>query len=382
MSFTSLKAIKSKLGGLALLIFSGSALADGAVAKYDIPDPVTSIGRTAIQQHHLVFWICVVLAVLVFAVMIYSLFAHRKSKGVTPATFHESTLVEVLWTIVPFLILAVLGVYATQSLIEYENTSGSEMTVKVIGKRWYWVYEYVDNDKDPLSAKGKVRFESHILPEHKQASLQNKDVTKIKNYLLAVDKELVVPINTRIRFLIKSDDVIHSWWVPQFGLKKDAIPGYVNSTWANIEKEGTYRGQCAELCGTFHAYMPIVVKAISKEKYKIWYANAKKGGGKVKIGTGKKALMTAGGKIYAKKCAACHQANGEGLGTTFPALKASPIATGAAANHISIVLKGKGAMPAFKDMSDSELAAVITYERNSWGNKASVVKPADVTKAR
>lgn len=381
MSFNSLKTIKNKLGVIALLGLSGSVMADAPVARYDFPEPVTSIGRTALEQHHLTFWICVVIAILVFGVMIYSLFAHRKSKGVTPANFHESTTIEVLWTIVPFLILAVLGVYATKSLITYEDTSGSEMTIKVTGKRWYWVYEYVDGDV-PLHQKGKVRFESHIDASHVKASLENQDVSKIKNYLLEVDKPLVVPVNTRIRFLIKSDDVIHAWWVPQFGLKKDAIPGYVNSTWAYVEKEGTYRGQCAELCGRFHAYMPIVVKAVSKTEYQQWYAKASSGADKPKIGSDKTSLMTAGAKIYQQKCAACHQANGAGLPPTFPPLKDSPIVAGPASGHIGIVLNGKGGMPPFKDMSDEELAAVLTYERNSWGNNASVVKPADVKAAR
>ncbi len=387
MSFKSLKTIKDKLGLTALLVFSGSALADvdpyvGNGATYDFPDPVTPLARTALNQHHESFWICVAIAVVVFGVMIYSLFAHRKSRGVTPATFHESTTVEVLWTIVPFVILAVMGASATKSLIEYEDTSGSEMTIKVTGKQWYWVYEYVDGKNTPLSKKGKVRFESHINADHKKASLNNLDVTKIKNYLVDVDKPLVIPIKTRIRFLLKSDDVIHSWWVPKFGVKKDSIPGYVNSTWAYVEKEGTYRGQCAELCGTYHAYMPIVVKAVSQAEYGKWYTAQKSGAGKVKIGTSKAALMKAGEKIYATKCAACHQAEGQGLGKTFPALKGNAMVNGPALEHITMVLKGKGAMPKFDDMSDAELAAVITYERNSWGNKASVVKPADVKKAR
>ena len=263
------------------------------------------------------------------------------------------------------------------------------MTIKVTGKRWYWVYEYVDSKKDPLSKKGVVRFESHMDEDMKQASLKN-DIAKYKKsdpntYLLKVDKRLVIPTNTRIRFLIKSDDVIHAWWVPQFGLKKDAIPGYVNSTWAMVEKPGVYRGQCAELCGAFHAYMPIVVEAMPKDKYAAWYASAKKAAAapKAKIGTSKEALMKAGAEIYTKKCSACHQPTGTGVPPTFPPLKGSKIVNGPAINHIKIVLHGKNAMPKFgPDLSDDEIAAVLTYERHSWGNNGSVVKPADVKKAR
>lgn len=405
MSLKLLPKTRDKLikpmAGIALLFTSiaftsGVAAADGAMPKYDFPPMVTPIGNTAVGQHHLTLWICLAIAVVVFGVMLYSIIMHRKSRGVKPAHFHESTVLEVLWTIVPFAILIYLAVAATKTLIDYEDTKGSQMTIKIIGKQWYWEYEYVDDEKAPINKPGSVRLESRILKSHLDTALHRVDPSrdkpaepdphKVPNYLLEVDNPLVVPTNTQIQFLIRSEDVIHSWSVNQFGLKKDAIPGYVNKVKANITKPGIYRGQCAEHCGRLHAFMPIVVDAKSPEDYQKWLASTK-----LKIAAdkakdlpdnaSKEALMAKGAEIYSKTCAGCHGAEGSGV-ATFPALKGSKIANGVAKDHINIVKNGKGGMPPFGTMSPSDMAAVITYERNAWGNKGSVVTPADIKAAK
>lgn len=384
--------LKNRLVFAILTGFSSLAYAtEDKPARYDFPTPVTEMARTQLSLHHLSLWICLAIALVVFGFMFYSMYAHRKSRGAVPAEFHENTTVEVLWTVVPFTILIAMAIPATKSLIDYENSTGSDMTVKVIGHQWYWEYEYVDPntpDKD-LNKPSKLRYKSNILPEHKEASLRNKDVKNIKNYLLEVDEPLVLPVNKRVRFLFKSEDVIHAWWVPQFGVKKDAIPGgYVTNAWTKVDKEGTYRGQCAELCGTYHAYMPIVVKVVSETEFTEWQTRKVK---ELSAGTSfsatsasKEELMTLGKKSYETSCGGCHGMKGEGVGKTFPPLAGNAVANGDAKKHIDAVLKGRPgtSMGSFKSLSDSELAAIITYERNAWGNKGSVVQPAQVKAAR
>jgi len=371
--------------GLVLLsLWLGVAGQSLAEYKLNFQEPVNAVGREIYSLHMLVLWICVVIGIGVFSMMIYSIINHRKSKGAVSSDFHESAKIEVVWTTIPFIILIAVAIPATSTLIKIEDTSNADLTIKVTGLQWKWKYDY-DNG---------VSYISSLNADHNKARQKGSgvDVTKIENYLLEVDNELVVPINKKIRFLVTSDDVIHSFWVPQFAMKKDAIPGYVNETWTTVEKVGTYRGQCAELCGKDHAFMPIIVRAVSEEDYKIWMAKqlasaeaaaAEASADKV---WSKDDLMARGEEVYKGKggCFGCHGANGEGV-AVFPKLAGSAIAVGPAATHTDVVLHGVPgtAMAAYgSQLNDLELAAVITYERNSWGNNASVVQPADVKAAR
>ncbi len=367
-----------------LMLVSGSALAD---YKLNFQEPVNQLGQEIFDLHMLVFWICVGIALVVFSVMFYSMIAHRKSKGAVAADFHENTTVEVIWTIIPFIILISVAIPATSTLIKIEDTGDADITIKVTGLQWKWKYEY-DADGTPVS------FISSLHPDHNKARAVDSgiDVTKIENYLLEVDNMMVVPVNKKIRLLVTSDDVIHSWWVPQFATKKDAIPGYVNETWTSVDKPGIYRGQCTELCGKDHAFMPIVVKAVEENEYNAWLA-AKKTEAVAAAAEAaadkvwsKDELVARGQEIYMGKggCFGCHGANGEGV-ATFPKLAGSAITIGPDAAHIDVVVNGKPgtAMAAYgNQLNDLELAAVITYERNAWGNAASVVQPADIKAAR
>jgi cytochrome c oxidase subunit 2 len=313
--------------------------------------------------------------------MIYSLINHTKAKNPTPATFHESHKVEVIWTVIPFIILVGMAVPATKALLNLEDASNPDMTIKVTGYQWKWNYEYMDGD-----AEGVKYFSALATPRDQIENKADKD----ENYLLDVDKRLFIPVGKKVRFLMTSNDVLHAWWVPDFGFKKDAIPGYINEAWARPETVGTYRGQCAELCGKDHGFMPIVVDVVSAEDYSKW-AKAEKASAAADASASGKTftkdeLMARGEKVYGANCAACHQANGQGLPGVFPALAGGKIATGPAAGHLDIVIHGSKVNPAMaafdKQLSDLDLAAVITYERNSWGNTASVVQPADVAAAR
>ena len=378
------KRMTQTISSLLLMLVSGSVLAE---YKLNFQEPVTELAQEIFDLHMLVFWICVWIAVAVFAVMFYSMYAHRKSKGAVAADFHENTTVEIIWTIVPFIILLSVAIPATSTLISIEDTSDADLTIKVTGLQWKWKYEY-DADGTPVS------FISSLQADHKAASARNSgvDVTKIENYLLEVDNMMVVPVNKKVRLLVTSDDVIHSWWVPAFATKKDAIPGYVNEIWYKVEKTGIYRGQCAELCGKDHAFMPIVVKVVEEAEYNTWLAAkkveavaaaAEAASDKV---WSKEELIARGQQIYMGKggCFGCHGANGEGV-AVFPKLAGSAIAIGPADGHIDVVKNGKSgtAMAAYgSQLNDLELASVITFERNSWGNNASVVQPADIKAAR
>lgn len=344
----------------------------------NMTEGVTSISHDIYDLHMLIFWVCVAIAVVVFGVMIYSLFAHRKSKGAVAAQFHESTKAELLWTIVPILILVAMAIPATKVLINLEDTSKAEMTVKITGHQWKWQYDYPEEG---------ISFISNLSQDSKDAvNGTDADREKANNYLLDVDKRLVLPVDTSIRFLVTSSDVIHNWWVYEFGVKQDANPGFINDAWAKIDKIGTYRGQCAELCGKDHGFMPIVVDVVSKADYAKWVAEqqaaAKAAADSANKTWSKDELMAQGKSVYNTNCAGCHKADGSGMPPVFPAMIGSPIANGAAADHMSLVLHGKGAMPAFKMLGDADLAAVITYERNAFGNTGSVVQPSDVKSAR
>ncbi len=349
---------------------------------YNMTQGVTPISHAVYNLHMLAFWVCVCIGVVVFGVMFYAIIRHRKSRGVKPAEFHENIKIELVWAAIPFLILIALAIPATKALIIMADESDPDINIMVTASQWKWQYDYLDDG---------ISFISNLSTPDEQ--IKNK-APKGEHYLLEVDNPLILPINKKIRFIITSSDVIHSWWVPAFGMKRDAVPGYAHEIWAKIEEPGTYRGQCAELCGINHAFMPIVVEAKTEKDYQQWLDSKKatlqdsaKAEAKEALRTwSKDELMTKGEGTYMMYCAACHQANGKGIPPTFPAMKDSPIATGPVDEHIDIVLHGKSgtAMQAFeKQLSDSEIAAVITYERNAWGNDTGdVIQPVDIVKAK
>lgn len=348
------------IGSAALLAWSSTALAEFGL---NMTPGVTPVSQEVYHLHMLIFWICVVIGLVVFGVMFYSIYHHRKSRGAVAAQFHESTTVEMVWTIIPMLILIGVAVPATRTLIAMEDTSDPELTVTITGYQWRWKYDYMGEDVSYFSTLStpRAQIEGHA--------------AKDEHYLLEVDNPLVLPVGKKIRLLTTASDVIHSWWVPDLGWKRDAIPGFVNDNWTLIEKPGIYRGQCAELCGKDHGFMPIVVVAKTEADYQSWLAEMKA----AKAGTAasdnrewsRDELMTKGQEVYTKICAACHQPNGQGVPGAFPAIAGSKIATGPLENHIDIVMHGKSgtAMQAFAgQLSDAEIAAVITYQRNAFDN--------------
>jgi len=339
---------------------------------------VTDISSQVYDLHMLMFMVCVGIAVVVFGVMFISMFLHRKSRGAKPANFHESVKVEIAWTVIPFIILILMAFPAAKTLIAMEDTSEADMTVLVTGSQWKWHYKYMDSD---------VEFYSTLATQQEQ--IRNK-FAKGENYLLEVDRPLVIPTGQKVRFLITSDDVIHSWWVPDFAIKKDANPGFINEAWTNVNEPGVYRGQCAELCGKDHGFMPIVVIAKTPQEYEEWKAEkiaaietAKAEENRLlAMNMSMDDLMTSGQKVYLAKCAACHMPNGEGLPGVFPAIKGSAVALKDRTGHIDILLNGRTgtAMQAFsKQLTLSEIAAVITYQRNAWGNNTGdIVQASEV----
>jgi len=336
---------------------------------------VTEVGAQIYGLHMLIFWICAVIGVAVFAVMFYSIIYHRKSRGVTPAQFHDSTQVEIIWTIIPFLILIGMAVPATSTLLEVYNTDDAEIDILITGYQWKWKYEYLDEQGD------NVAFFSNLATS--QEEIYNTDA-KGANYLLSVDEPMVIPVDTKVRFLVTANDVIHSWWVPELAVKRDAIPGFINEAWTKVPTEGVYRGQCTELCGAYHGFMPIEVHAVSREEYDAWLA-AKRSEKVAQTAAAQKALgfeelMASGEAVYRAQCSACHGAQGEGgVGN---AIAGSAIALGEVAKHLEVGIKGVAgtAMQAFGgQLSDVDMAAVITYQRNAFGNNTGdIVQPADV----
>ncbi|MCF7477343.1 cytochrome c oxidase subunit II [Vibrio sp. J2-4] len=352
---------------LNVILITFSSFSWSKESDYNMTKGVTAISGQVYELHMLIFYICCVIALIVFGVMFYSIFRHRKSKGAVAAHFHESTKVEIIWTVIPIIILVAMAIPATKTLVAMEDTSQSDITVKITGSQWKWHYSYFGED---------VEFFSLLATSQKQI---DGIETKGAHYLLEVDNPLVLPVNRKVRFLMTSDDVIHSWWVPDFAVKKDTIPGFINEAWTRIDEPGVYRGQCAELCGRAHGFMPVVVHAMEEEKFDEWLANKKE-----EIALQKAAaqealsqdlsmdeLMSQGESIYTARCAVCHQANGEGIPGAFPAIKGSPIATGPISEHIDVIVNGRPdtAMQSFSNqLSDKEIAAVITYQRNAWGN--------------
>jgi len=358
-----------------LLGVAGTARAELGL---NFPPPVSTVGQEIYNVHMVTMGIATVLLVLVFAFVIYSLIHHRKSRGY-PADqhFHETWFGNWSWVIVPVLVLGVDLTIAgsaekTLEAIWTVPKDQKMLDVKVVGHQWWWEYQYLDHD---------VKVESRFVDEAKAG----------EHYLREVDNRLVLPTDTKIRFLHTSADVIHAFWVPEIGFKRDAIPGYITETWAELTKEGVFRGQCAELCGTWHARMPIVVEAVAPEKFAAWVEDQKA----IKVAAAAEAssdktwskdeLMAKGEEQYVTKCGACHQPSGEGLPPAFPALKGSPVATGPLAEHLNVVLNGRQgtAMQAFNSLNDLEIAAIVTYERNAWGNNTGdVVQPAQIKAAR
>lgn len=372
--FLSSKIIISLLA----LFFSSYAFADWAV---NMPQGATPISHSVYQLHMTIFWICVGIAVVVFGALIFALIFHRKSSGRPAALFHEHLGLEITWAVIPFIILIVMAIPATKILIEMNDEAHSDLTIKITGFQWRWKYEYLD--------QGISFFSNLATPQNQLNNLSPKG----KWYLLEVDHPLVVPIHKKIRFLLTANDVIHSWWVPALGIKRDAMPGFINEAWANIEKPGVYRGQCAELCGTNHGFMPIVVVAVTQDDFNKWVAQQSSQQAQATAAAAapphnltKEELMKKGEATYNATCAVCHKADGSGMPPVFPAMKGSKIATGPVAAHINMVLNGKPgtAMQAFgTQLSDTDIAAVITYERNAFGNnKGDLVQPADITAAK
>jgi len=363
--------------GLFLLLL-GSMVYAGESMPLNMPAGVTPVSRDIYELHMIIFWICVAIGVVVFGVMLYAIIFHRKSRGAKPAQFHSHLALEITWTLIPLAILVLMAIPATKVLIHMSNIDDEELTVKITGYQWKWHYEYLEDG---------ISFFSNLSTPW--SDIQNKG-PKTADYIREVDNPLVLPIHKKVRFLITSNDVNHAWWVPDFGVKRDAIPGYINEGWARINKAGTYRGQCAELCGINHAYMPIVVVAKSEQDYKEWVAQQKGGNKQAEADVNKEwtlqELMQHGEKVYMRICAACHQPSGLGTPPVFPALKNSHVATGPIQKHADIVMNGVSgtAMQPFKaQLNDVDLAAVITYERNAFGNNTgTLVQPIEIRTVR
>lgn len=358
----------------------------------NLPQGVTSLSREVYDLHMLVFWIVCVIGIVVFAGIGYSVWKFRKSRGAVAATWHHSTAVEILWTVVPFLILLVIAVPATRTMIAIEDTSEYDMTIKVTGYQWLWQYEYLDEG---------VSFYSRLHPDSDRARQRNADIRPqdVENYLLDVDNPLVLPTNTRVRFLLTANDVIHSWWVPELGWKQDAIPGFINEAWAMIDEPGIYRGQCAELCGRDHGFMPIVVVAKEQSDYLAWLDEQARPTNGVAIANGEQPaadvvepvlaagdpeLMELGASVYGAECASCHMPEGQGMGI-FPALAGNARLVDDPDWLADVLLNGVAgtAMAAFSGrLNDNEIAGVMNYIRSNWGNDGEPVEPVSIRDLR
>lgn len=363
--------------GMGLFLLAGLAQAE---MRLNLQEPITELGQKVYDLHLLMTIVCGVIFVAVFGVMFWSVFVHRKSAGYKAATFHESTTVEILWTIVPVFILLGMAWPATKTILAMRDTSNPDITIKATGYQWKWGYDYLKGDGEGIS------FTSNLSTP--QPQIRN-EAAKGTDYLLEVDNELVVPVGKKVRILTTANDVIHAWWVPALAVKQDAIPGFIRDTWFRAEKTGTFRGQCAELCGKDHGYMPIVVKVVTEDEYTAWVDKKKAELAAAADDPNKmytvEELSPRGAKVFAANCAACHQANGQGLPPAFPALDGSKVVLGSQDAQISLVMNGKSgtAMAAFKHLSDTDLAAVLTYTRNSWSNATGeVIQPSDIKMAR
>lgn len=361
-------------------LWSGAASADYAL---NMTRGVTELSREFYDLHMLIFWICCAIAALVFGIMFWSIIKFRKSQGAVAAQFHHSTKAELVWTVIPIIILIGMAVPATKSLIKMESTGNADLTVKVTGHQWKWHYEYPDSGFGFFSVLSAASNEARALGS-------GKNPADIEHYLLDVDQPLVLPVGKKVRVLTTANDVIHAWWVPALGWKRDAIPGYINESWTQIDEPGIYRGQCAELCGKDHGFMPAVVKAVPEDEFIAWTEQMAAAQAEAASGADREwtmdELMARGEQVYGTFCAACHQPNGQGIPPAFPALAGGAIATGPVEAHIDRVMNGKPgtAMAAFAgQLNDVDLAAVVTYERNAFGNNlGDAVQPATIKASR
>jgi cytochrome c oxidase subunit II len=391
----------------AFAIAAAACSASLAFAAYDvnIPPPATSVAHQIFDLHWGIIWVCIGIFVVVFGAMFWSLLHHRKSAGAKAAHFHENTTVEIIWTIVPFVILVGMAYPATKTVLDMKDAGNPDMSVKITAYQWKWEYDYLQDG---------VRFYSSLsTPRDQIEEYSGKGAAKGADYLLEVDRPLVVPVGKKVRLLVTASDVIHGWYVPTLGVNQYGIPGFVKDAWIRVDKPGVYRGQCSQICGKEHGYMPIVVVAKAPAEYDAWFAEQKtrvaaaaapktdvpvadvpaKVAAAAPAPTAADAnrkltideLKAKGGEVFAANCVACHQATGKGLPPAFPPLDGSKLVTGPKAAQIALVLGGKAgtAMASFSRLSDAELAAVITYTRNSWGNKTGeAIQPAEIKAAR
>jgi cytochrome c oxidase subunit 2 len=373
MSFKYLQNLQIKIMS-ALLIFSAPMKADWFALN--MTRGVTDISNEVFELHMLIFWICVAIGVVVFGVMFYSMYAHTKKKNPVAASFHENHKVEIAWTIIPFLILIAMAIPASKTLVKIYDDEAGDLNIQVTGYQWKWQYNYLEDD---------VSFFSNLSTDMDEI---NNLVPKGENYLQEVDEMVVIPVGKKVRFLITANDVIHSWWMPAFAIKQDAIPGFVNTAWTKVDKPGIYRGKCTELCGKNHGFMPIVVKVVEQNEYDEWVSGKKEAAMKMAELTTKdwtaEELVARGESVYAVNCVACHQTNGQGIPGIFPALAGSDVVLNNKERNIEILMEGVqgAAMNSFSYLSEVELAAVITYTRQSWGNKENgdgeIVVPKDI----
>jgi cytochrome c oxidase subunit 2 len=401
------KRLQSLMLGLAVTAANAASAAPAATAAVDyktatggtggpmvnqlnLQAPATQIAADIYDLHTLMMVIIMVIFVGVFGVMFYSIFKHRKSVGHKAATFHESTAVEIAWTVVPFLIVIGMALPATKTVVAMKDTSNADITIKATGMQWKWGYDYLKGEGEGIS------FVSNLSTPRSQVGNPGEVPTEQRgeNYLMEVDNEVVVPVGKKIRIVTTANDVIHAWMIPAFGVKQDAIPGFVRDTWFKAEYTGTFRGNCAELCGKEHAFMPIVVRVVTAEEYTAWVEGKKKEMAALADDPNKTwtidELKTKGEKVYTANCAVCHQANGKGVPGAFAPLDASAVVNGPKAEQIKVLLHGQktgkypSEMPAWKQLSDTDIAAVITYTRNTWSNKPAenIVQPAEVVAAR
>jgi cytochrome c oxidase subunit 2 len=396
-NMTYAKRFKALMFGLAVstsipVLAAPEAVETGRPMEHqlNLQAPATGIADYIYSLHNWMMLVCLIIFVGVFGVMFYSVFKHRKALGHKPATFHESTAVEIAWTIIPFLIVIGMALPATHAVVQMKDTSNPDLTIKVTGMQWKWGYDYLKGEGEGIS------FLSNLATPREEIGEPGIAPTKprTENYLLEVDNPVVVPVNKKVRLVLTANDVIHSWTIPAFAVKQDAIPGFVRDAWFKAEKEGVYRGSCVELCGKEHAFMPIVVKVVSEGEYAAWVGDQKKKMAALLEDPNKvwtiDELKTKGQQVFSTNCVACHQASGQGVPGAFASLVGSPVVLGPKADQINVLLNGKhsgkfpSAMPAWKQLSDTDIAAVITFTRNDWGNKApeNIVQPAEVLAAR
>ena len=383
-----MKSLSNMLAGLAGVLAAGAAQAavndlpgGPAVRQLNLHAAATRIAVEQAWLHWFMLIACTVIFIVVFSVMFYSIWKHRKSVGAKPANFHESVTVEVIWTLIPFIIVILMALPATKVLVASKDTSNADVTIKATGYQWKWGYDYIKGEGEGVS------FLSTLDTTHRELSNAGAKGDVPDNYLLKVDNPVVVPVNKKVRIITTANDVIHAWGIPAFGVKQDAIPGFVRDTWFRSEKTGDFYGQCYELCGKEHAYMPIHVKVVSAQEYTAWVADqqkkmAAKMDDPAKVWT-LTDIVARGEQVYSKNCAVCHLPTGAGAGANKP-LNGSPIVQDAdKSKQIQVVLNGRNAMPSWKQLSDTEIAAVISYTKNAWSNKTGqVVQPTEVAAQR